>query len=159
MAGVEQLTATQPCQGRTKSLLPSLRRPELPGWGQLMSWQQCQQITDRTWWLSVVHVNETLPLPVTPWHSGRCDCPCTGRSVFAALGPTAKAWCFLRAAPSTNLRARAGALCVCHGYHEVLHLQQLHLRELTMALWRLSSTGWEHGLGASLYLGGAGSHR
>lgn len=152
-------SASQPCWGRAEYSLPSLRWPEPPEWGQLMSWQQCRQITGRAWWLHVAHVNETLPLPVAPQPTGRCDCPCAGRSVLAALGPTAKACWFLRAGPSTDPRARVGAVFECHGGHGALHLHQLSLRGLAMALWRLSSTGWEHSLGASLCLGGAGSHR
>ena len=159
VASMRQFAASQPCRGRAESSLPSLRWPELPGWGQPMSWQQCWQIVGRASWLCVVHVNETLPLPVASRCSGRCDCPCVGRSVLAALGPTAKAWCFLRAAPSTDPRARAGAICACHGCHGLLRLQQLHLRGLASVLWRLSGAGWEHGLRAGLCLGGAGSHR
>lgn len=108
---------------------------------------------------AMVHVNETWPLSVASWRSVRCGCPCAGRSVLAALGPTAKAQCLLRAAPSTDQRAGAGVVCACHGCHGPLHLQQLHLGGLTAALWSLGSTGREHGLRAALCLGGASSHR
>lgn len=65
MAGMGQLAAPQLCRGRAEASLPSLRWPELPGRGQLMSWQLCRQIAGRTCWLCVVRVNKTLPLPVT----------------------------------------------------------------------------------------------
>lgn len=103
--------------------------------------------------------SKTLPLLVTSQCSGRCDCPCAGRSVLAALGHAAKARCFLTAAPLTDQRARAGVVCACNACHRSLHFQQLHLRGLTTALWRLSSAGWEHGRGAGLCLGEAGSYR